>query len=505
MPLSAVQVPIYGPNPVPYGMPRGVQAAVPYGPPTMVPYGVPPAGMPPVQGNVPNGVAVPYGPAPGAPYPAAPYPGMAVPVSPPVMFGPLMPEGPLFNRTERSGAPGVLTGRPGAVRDGGEPIMTHPTPRVPAGAGPDSAKKNGDADAEVIPGMPLWSDDPGGHLDEPAPPPFPRNGPRGPCFYTHADYLYYWIRQQKVPTLLSIGPLGDPTSSLFPGGGRFDFDDLQRQGVRLTQGVWLNRSQTVALEASYLLLAQRHPNFSIVSDGSVQLIRPFFNAGTGLPDFIVIAEPGRAGLFEVDTVFRFWTADANIRWELCRGHCYHLDALFGFRYAELDEDINITSSTNIANRTSHDLFSTDNSFWGGQIGLEGELHWGKFYVDLWGKLALGNVHQQNVNQGNTEQVVAGVTNVTPGGLLVQPSNAGSFSNNHFSVLPEVGVQVGYKLGNHVRLSVGYSFLYLNHVARPADQINTNIDPTQSTPNPPFRFTEANFWAHGINAGVEVRY
>ena len=85
------------------------------------------------------------------------------------------------------------------------------------------------------------------------------------------------------------------------------------------------------------------------------------------------------------------------------------------------------------------------------------------------------------------------------------TNAGAFTNNHFSVLPEVGIQAGYKIGDHVRLSLGYSFIYLNHVARPADQININIDPTQGTPNPPFRFHDTNFWAHGINAGLEFRF
>src|SRR5262249_21971471 len=161
---------------------------------------------------------------------------------------------------------------------------------------------------------------------------------------------------QHIPPLLSVGPLGAPSSGLFPPGGRFDFDDLERQGVRFTQGIWLNRCQSLALEGTFFTLFQRSPDFTLASDGSQQLIRPFFNTGTGAPDFIVISEPGRAGIFHIDTIERLWSGEANIRCQLLRGHCYHLDWLLGFRYLEFDEDINVSSSTNIANTTSHDLF-----------------------------------------------------------------------------------------------------------------------------------------------------
>jgi hypothetical protein len=219
----------------------------------------------------------------------------------------------------------------------------------------------------------------------------------------------------------------------------------------------------------------------------------------------VIAEPGRQGIFQVDTMFRFWSGEANLRCELCRGKCYHFDVLFGFRYAELDEDINITSSTNIANVTSHDLFSADNSFAGGQTGLEWEFQYGRLFVDLWGKVAIGNNHQRIINQGNTVQVTDSGTTTTPGGLLALASNSGEFTRNQFAVLPEVGINFGVKLTDHLRVSVGYSFLYLSNVVRPGDQIDTTIDPTQGVPAPPFQFRDTSFWAHGINAGLEFRY
>ena len=65
---------------------------------------------------------------------------------------------------------------------------------------------------------------------------------------------------------------------------------------------------------------------------------------------------------------------------------------------------------------------------------------------------------------------------------------------------------------------GYSFLYVNSVVRPGNQINRNINPTPSvswTGEPPatlkgpaepsFEFNSSSFWAHGINAGLTLRF
>jgi hypothetical protein len=80
----------------------------------------------------------------------------------------------------------------------------------------------------------------------------------------------------------------------------------------------------------------------------------------------------------------------------------------------------------------------------------------------------------------------------------------------------VGINVGYQLTEHLRAFVGYSFLYWTHVARPGDQIDRAVNPTQlplsttapqltgpARPAPVLRDTD--FWAQGISFGVEFRY
>jgi len=66
--------------------------------------------------------------------------------------------------------------------------------------------------------------------------------------------------------------------------------------------------------------------------------------------------------------------------------------------------------------------------------------------------------------------------------------------------------------------VGYSFLYISGVARPGDQIDRAINPNQApaitVANPPplngpsrpaFPAADSDFWAHGVNLGVRLRF
>jgi hypothetical protein len=68
----------------------------------------------------------------------------------------------------------------------------------------------------------------------------------------------------------------------------------------------------------------------------------------------------------------------------------------------------------------------------------------------------------------------------------------------------------------VRISVGYEFLYWSSVARPGNDIDSNINAAQvprdprfgnglGDPRPAFQFHQSDFWAQGVNFGVLVQY
>jgi hypothetical protein len=102
-------------------------------------------------------------------------------------------------------------------------------------------------------------------------------------------------------------------------------------------------------------------------------------------------------------------------------------------------------------------------------------------------------------------------------LLALSSNIGHYSRDQFSVVPEVDVNVGYQVTNHLRFFVGYTFLYWSGVERPADAINLLANSTRvptasffgiapsGPPAPLFSFHNSDFWAQGINLGIQLRF
>src|SRR5262249_41491698 len=150
------------------------------------------------------------------------------------------------------------------------------------------------------------------------------------------------------------------------------------------------------------------------------------------------------------------------------------------------------------------------------LGAETELRRGRWFVNLRGKVALGDNHETvNIVGGQTVTAPGGAVSQFRGGLLALPSNMGHFTRDHFAVVPEAGCTVGIQLTDGLRAYVGYTFLYWNNVLRPGDQIDRVLDvnqipnfmpgppTTQVRPLVPFRQTE--FWAQGLNFGLEWRY
>ena len=56
-----------------------------------------------------------------------------------------------------------------------------------------------------------------------------------------------------------------------------------------------------------------------------------------------------------------------------------------------------------------------------------------------------------------------------------------YDSNQFSVVPELGLTLGYDFSPQLRATIGYDLVYWNTVARPGDQIDLNIDPRQFPP------------------------
>jgi hypothetical protein len=349
-------------------------------------------------------------------------------------------------------------------------------------------------------------------------------------FWVSGEYLLWWIRDTNLPPLVTAGPpasggiLGKPGTVTLFGGST---DNEERSGGRFRAGYWLDERQTLGIDGSYFFLGSRSVDFTAGNAGGVVISRPFFNVTPGAEDAELVSVPGRvAGTVAVNLSSRLQGAELNGICNLCCGCRGRVDLLAGFRYLELreglgiGEDLSVNPAVPLLGGTAfgvHDQFSTRNSFYGGQIGTKAEIWSGKLFANVRGMVALGGTDQVVDVSGSTLIASPGLApTVGVGGLLALPTNSGHFTRDQLTFVPEVGINVGYQVTEQLRAFVGYSFLYWSSVDRPGDQIDRAVNPSQlpsaggtpmlvgaARPAPVLRDTD--FWAQGINFGLEFRY
>ncbi len=353
----------------------------------------------------------------------------------------------------------------------------------------------------------------------------------GPQFWASGEYLLWWLKGAPTPALLSTGPAGSAgildrsgTSVIFGGN---NVDQGVHHGARFTGGLWLDDCHTWGVEGGYFFLASEADDHVFSSPGDPVLARPFFNVVTGRPDSELVSTPGTlAGTFTATTRSRFDGAELNALrscWNDCESS---FTVLVGFRYLHLDEGLRIREDLALASTVPGvgnstfvvvDNFSTENRFYGGQVGGRFERRFGKLFANAQAKVALGGTEEVVNIRGATRSTQANGTAVTTnGGLLALPTNSGRFSHDAFSFVSDVNLNVGYQVTERVRASIGYDFLYWSDVARPGSQIDTAVNPTQLPSNfaqgtlvgparPAFIHHDSDFWAQGLNFKLEFRY
>ena len=92
------------------------------------------------------------------------------------------------------------------------------------------------------------------------------------------------------------------------------------------------------------------------------------------------------------------------------------------------------------------------------------------------------------------------------------TNSGTNRGDGFTAIPELGLTVGYDITPRLKATFGYTFLYWSRLIRPADQVDTDLNPTQFPPGtlvgypaPKAKFVVTDYWAQGLNFGLDYRY
>ena len=370
-----------------------------------------------------------------------------------------------------------------------------------------------------------------------------------PCcqrVYAGAEALLWWTKGYQVPPLVTTASATDPENTrgtLGFGSTQLLYGDQRTSagpnlGGRLTLGYTFDPCCIWSLEGSFFFLGRNNDNQFF---NNPVLSRPIFNVNDGVNDRELTSSPGTnpgdvfalRGTTTITNFRDFYGAELNLKKLIDQGCNYRITGLAGFRYLDLKEGITITENV-VSDRdvagfpgiftpgnqiTVFDQFGTHNRFYGGQVGIAGELREGRWTLSGTAKVGLGVTNQQiDIDGGQSFVGVDGSRKNFQGGLLALPSNIGHHSQNRFSVVPQIGLKVGYNVTENLRVTVGYDFLYWSSVVRPGDQIDPNLNvnqipnflppgqPAPAAPNRPLvPFRTTDFWAQGFNAGLELRY
>jgi hypothetical protein len=374
-------------------------------------------------------------------------------------------------------------------------------------------------------------------------------------FYVDANYLFAWLQAGHAPILATTtvaglprglaGVEGIPGNAALFGGGSISGSD--RPGALIRAGYVLDSECRQGIELGWVMIGRAGDTFTATSNGSRVLARPFFNTVTSTDDADLVAFPGLlAGSIHVRTASELFGGEVNYRCALscatcggigcCGGGCggggcgcgergcmadsgLTVDALIGYRGLCYKDKVVIDTTTRnldgtiVSNRPLvHDSFYSRTMFNGGQVGFEGRYERGGFFFDGRAVGAIG-VAGTRVDVTGFSNVVNGATTTRSQiGLLAARTNHGFFQDEDLGFVGELGLKAGYRVNEHLSLSVGYTVLYLSSVVRSGDLIDKAVNTTQippatlSGPNrPALLIQNQDIFAHGLSLGAELRF
>jgi hypothetical protein len=359
--------------------------------------------------------------------------------------------------------------------------------------------------------------------------------------WAQANFIHWWVRRDSTPPLITtgnpanpaVGTIGNPDTGILLGNGAIGPKEFS--GIQATLGIWLDPERLVSLEVGGFWLGKNSRQYRFASDanGNPPLGQPVIVGGTERS--LLFAQPGNiAGRLAVDTLMDFHSLELNRARNLLRFNGWSLDTLVGIRYLYLNDSLSLNQSITVlpggaglpfagaatpagSNFRLSDSFDMTNRFYGGTIGARVNWTWRQLDLGAVLKVSLGAAaHVAVINGATTLNAIDGSSNTLSGGSLAQASNIGRTTSTDFSVVPEVTVTAGYQIAPHLRILVGYTALDWNRIERAGNQIDRQIDRTQAPTSPlfvpgavgvrpVFPATRTDFWAQGINVGLELKF
>src|SRR5262249_30352671 len=190
----------------------------------------------------------------------------------------------------------------------------------------------------------------------------------------------YWLGNIKNDRLPRLFLEGTSPSTVLTTSSKVDQGILS--GGRFVCGVWFDQCNRIGIEGSYFFLSESAVHFSTTASGADGVLVP----SPALP---------AGGAVNLAAFSDFQGAEANAVVQALRSPNYRIELLAGFRWMDLEEEIQIQSSVP---QPALELDRTSNQFYLGQLGVRGEVFLGRWYGGASAKLALGrNLQQVDLN------------------------------------------------------------------------------------------------------------
>lgn len=347
-------------------------------------------------------------------------------------------------------------------------------------------------------------------------------------WWARLDYLLWWVKDGPLPFPLvttgdpngiNPGALNDPTTRVLFGGNGVNYGSSN--GGRLTLGswCWVEPRESVGFEFTGFMLERHSKNFAAASDASglPLLAGPFFDPTGPGESALSIAFPGRnRGAVAISSALSLGGLELNGLVDFNYPNPVWLRLVGGFRYLEMQERIAGSAAQILLNFPSTIFGSEEvrtwNGFYGAQLGINAGYCTGSFTFEAQAKVAVGAMRETVQYAGQEAQYLPGQVTAFSGFVYTQPSNIGKRSTEQFAVVPEFQFLASMELLWGFRAFAGYTVLYASDVVRPGDQLDRVINPTQrlggglvgpARPGPLFNHTD--FWAQGLNLGLQLAY
>ncbi len=348
-----------------------------------------------------------------------------------------------------------------------------------------------------------------------------------------AESLLWFSKKPYAPPLVNTNDFGvfpdngvAGTQTVYGGGNGIDFGLIP--GFRISGGFYLDDCQKLGIGGRGYGILSKKSTYARASDGSgnpnnPSIGLPFYNLFLNQEDSYLVAYqdnlgPDTAGVVRARSDLDMYGADGSLYMLLSRSEGHRMDLLGGYTFNILRNSIGVESVTNSFRlpstgnvTTTSDLFSTENVFHGGHLGVQSSVVRSRISFSTLLKVAFGNMRQSGAVSGfSTVTDAQSNTAVLGAGILTQPSNIGTYSRDTFGFIPELGIKLGVCARENVQLTVGYTMMMWSGVALAGDQIDNAVDPTQlvlinagTRPTPLFK--ESTFWMQGVDLGMNILF